>query len=134
MTLSIKAFFLAFILFVVIDYLWIGGLAKSMYLEAYKPWLRLENGVLMPMWWAAIGVYLLFAFAFLVFIMPLAQGSWLHAFYYGAAMGFITYGVYNLTCLAIFKDFPIGVSLIDTLWGTFLCGFSSALALWILLI
>lgn len=36
--------------------------------------------------------------------VPLSQGSLISAFLYGAALGLLIYGVYDFTCVAIFKD------------------------------
>ena len=44
---------------------------------------------------------------------------------YGALVGFVIYGVYNATNYAILKDWTIGVSLMDTAWGTFVCSMVS---------
>ena len=39
---------------------------------------------------------------------------------HGAALGFVIYGVYNATNLAIFRNYQASsMYLIDTLWGTF---------------
>lgn len=35
-----------------------------------------------------------------------------------ALSGFVIYGVYNATTLAILKDYSLTVAIIDTLWGT----------------
>ena len=40
----------------------------------------------------------------------------------GALFGLIVYGVYNAANYSLLKDWPISVALIDTLWGTALCG------------
>jgi uncharacterized membrane protein len=42
---------------------------------------------------------------------------------YGAMFGFITYATYDLTNLATLKNWPIQITIIDLMWGTFL-GFS----------
>lgn len=49
----------------------------------------------------------------------------------GALFGLIVYGVFDATNLAIFKDYSWSVGLTDTLWGTFLCGLTSYLSLYI---
>lgn len=64
---------------------WIGYFAKGMYFKFYANWLRLDNGGLLPVWWAIVIIYALFAFAILTFVVPLSQGSVLSAFFYGAA-------------------------------------------------
>ena len=36
---------------------------------------------------------------------------------YGGLLGLLTYGIYNFTCLAILKKYPMKVAILDTLWG-----------------
>jgi uncharacterized membrane protein len=38
----------------------------------------------------------------------------------GALFGFMTYATYDLTNLATLKDWPITVTIVDLIWGTFL--------------
>jgi len=38
----------------------------------------------------------------------------------GAIFGFMTYATYDLTNLATLKDWPITVTIVDLIWGTFL--------------
>jgi uncharacterized membrane protein len=40
--------------------------------------------------------------------------------------GFFIYASYDLTNLALLKDWPIGMSLIDMTWGTLLSGVSAS--------
>jgi uncharacterized membrane protein len=37
---------------------------------------------------------------------------------YGGTVGLAIYGIYNTTCLAIYKDYNASVALYDTIWGT----------------
>jgi uncharacterized membrane protein len=48
-----------------------------------------------------------------------------------AVFGFMTYATYDLTNLATLKDWPITVTIIDLIWGTFL---SSSISLLTVLI
>lgn len=128
--LTVKLFFIAFFVFLFTDMIWLGFVAKSFYFQHYEPWLRLSDGKLMPMWWAALMVYLLFALSMIIFIIPLSQGSLLNAAFYGAILGAVIYGVYDFTCLAIFKNFPIMMGLIDWLWGTFLYSWSAVITVY----
>jgi uncharacterized membrane protein len=41
---------------------------------------------------------------------------------YGALFGFMGYMTYDLTNLATLRDWPLGLSLIDTAWGCFATG------------
>lgn len=122
---TLKLFLIAFMVFIITDMIWLGFIARNLYFQYYEPWLNLEAGQLRPIWWAALMVYLLFALSVIVFIMPLAHNSPYWAALYGAILGAVIYGVYDFTCLAIFKGFPIGMGLLDWLWGTLLCSWSS---------
>lgn len=129
--LTLKLFLIAFVVFIITDMIWLGFIAKNLYFQHYAPWLNLVSGQLKPLWWATLMVYLLFAFSVIVFIIPLAQSSLYWAAFYGAALGAVIYGVYDFTCLAIFKDFPISMGLMDWLWGTLLCSWSSFLTVYL---
>ena len=36
---------------------------------------------------------------------------------HGAALGIFAYGTYDLTAMAVIRDWPIGISLLDMAWG-----------------
>ncbi len=127
----IKIFLMAFIIFIITDMIWLGFIAKNMYFQHYSPWLRLTQNQLQPIWWSAIAVYLLFATSIVFIILPLAQESILRAAAYGALLGFIIYGVYDFTCLAIFKNWPVKMAFVDIAWGTFLYSWSSFITLFL---
>lgn len=126
----IKLFITTSIVFFLLDMLWLGFIAKDLYIKNYGPWLRLADGSLEPLWWAAFVVYLLLVLGILIFVIPNAQGSVIAALGYGALFGLITYGVYDFTCLAVFKDFPVPIAFIDTAWGIVLCAITSSLTVW----
>ena len=126
----VKLFIISMLVFFILDMTWIGYIAKGMYFKSYANWLRLNNGGLLPVWWAIVIIYALFAFATLTFVVPLSQGSLLSAFFYGAALGLVIYGVYDFTCVAIFKDWPVMMAFVDWLWGTILCAFSATITVY----
>ena len=127
---TFKLFLIAVGIFFVTDMIWLGLVAKNVYLNQYAEWLRMQNGQLQPIWWAALMVYILFGLAFIVFILPLAKGSILWAFIDGSILGMVVYGVYDFTCLALFKNWPLGMAFLDWIWGTFLLGFGSMLTVY----
>lgn len=126
-----KLFFIALVVLLILDMLWLGVIAKSLYFKEYAPWLRMEGGQLQPIWWATAIVYILLPLALVVFVLPLANGSVLWALLYGALMGAIIYGVYDFTCLALFRDWPVGIAFMDWAWGAFLCGITAAITTWV---
>lgn len=119
----IKLYIVALILFLVIDALWLGVIAKNMY--------RTYLGYIMGdvVWWAVIAFYLLFIIGLEYFcIVPaLKAGSVLQALYAGALFGLITYATYDLTNQATIKGWPVLVTFVDLLWGAFIGATVSAL-------
>jgi uncharacterized membrane protein len=111
--------------------IWLLGIAKNLY--------RTEMGSLMspnPNLLAALGFYLLYALGANIFVIQpaLQKQLWLDAVLYGALFGLFCYMTYNLTNLAVIRDFPSKLAIIDMVWGSFLTAvcsvFAYALAQW----
>ena len=121
----LKLYAITFVIFFVIDMLWLGIIAKNLY-------QRQIGHLLSPNvnWIAAIIFYLLFIGGLVVFVLMPAvnDGKLLHAVLYGALFGLITYATYDLTNLATLNDWPLTITLIDLAWGTFLGLSTSTLA------
>lgn len=102
--------------FMVIDLLWIGVVAKDFYFSKLGHLLGPVN------WTAAIIFYALFLCGLVFFaIYPAVEaGSVAKAFAYGAFFGLITYATYDLTNQATIKDWPLIVTIVDMAWGTVL--------------
>lgn len=119
----IKLYIIALILFLVVDALWLGVIAKNMY--------RTYLGYIMGdvVWWAVIAFYLLFIIGLEYFcIVPaLKAGSLLQALYAGALFGLVTYATYDLTNQATIKGWPVLVTSVDLLWGACIGAIVSAL-------
>ena len=62
--------------------------------------------------------YLLVPFAYLYIIKPLSLKHINSVAKYGAFLGLLLYGTFDITNLALFKDYPPWYALTDTLWGT----------------
>lgn len=120
--MSIKTYILGYILtflvFILVDLLWLGVIAKGLY-------NKLLGGLLSEQinWTAAIIFYLLFVIGISVFAVYPAvyKASYLHAIIMGALFGFFTYATYDLTNLATLKGWPLPLVFIDIVWGTVLC-------------
>ncbi len=113
----LKLYGIAFVLFMIIDLIWLGLIAKNLYQK--------QLGHLMAdqvNWIAAIIFYLLFIGGLVFFAINPAvnDGEWTKALLYGALFGFMAYATYDLTNLATLKDWPIQITIIDLIWGTFL--------------
>jgi uncharacterized membrane protein len=113
----IKLFAIALPVFFALDMFWLGIVAKDFY--------RAEIGTLLKPdvnWIAAIIFYLIFIAGLVVFVITPAmeKGSWKHALLFGALFGFVCYATYDLTNLAVAKDWPLLVTIVDLVWGAVL--------------
>ncbi|MCM2303008.1 MAG: DUF2177 family protein [Flavobacteriaceae bacterium] len=111
----IYSYLLTFIVFLLIDMLWLGIIAKNLYQKYLGGFLTDQVN-----WIAAFIFYMLFVIGISIFaIYPAVQkGSVYHAILLGALFGFFTYATYDLTNLATLKDWPLPIVFIDIIWGT----------------
>lgn len=121
----IKLYFLTLPLFLGIDLLWLGVVAKSTYRSNLDHLLRPQAN-----WPVAIMFYLLYIAGILIFaVCPgLEKNSLGKTAGLGALFGFFTYMTYELTNLALIKDWPSKIVLIDIIWGIVLCSSVSVLS------
>lgn len=113
----LAAYGLTFVVFLVVDIIYLGFIAKDLYAR-HIGFLLAEK----VNWVAAIIFYLLFVAAIFVFVIQPAinNNSWNQALVYGALFGFITYATYDLTNLATLRGWPVKIVIYDMAWGTFL--------------
>lgn len=106
---------------IVLDLLWLGKIAKPLYHKEVGSLMRPE-----VFWTPALLFYLLFPIGLLVFVItPSAAPS--EALWRGIFFGFIVYSTYNLTNLSLIQGWTKKVTIVDTLWGSILCGALSVL-------
>lgn len=115
----LKTYFVSFVVFFLIDMLWLTLIARKLYQK--------ELGFLLsdrPNWIAAVLFYLVFLVGVVFFVVQpaLDKGSWKYALFAGMLFGFITYATYDLTNLATIKNWPVKITVIDLIWGTSLGG------------
>ncbi len=112
-----KLYLLTIPIFLGIDAVWLGFIAKSFYKKNIGHLMAEE-----PFMPAAIIFYLIYIVGLLFFAVSpaLEENNWQKAAMYGAALGALTYATYDFTNWATLKDWPVQVVLADVLWGTFL--------------
>jgi uncharacterized membrane protein len=115
----LQAYFAALLVFLVLDGIWLGLIAKSWYAAQLGGLLRSDVN-----WFAAGGFYLVYVAGLLYFaVVPaLAAGGWGRAAGAGALLGLIAYGTYDMTNLATLKGWPAAMSVVDIAWGAVLTG------------
>lgn len=123
-----KLYAIALPVFFAIDMVWLGLVAKNFY--------RAQIGGLMKPdvnWIAAIVFYLIFIAGLVAFVISPAmeKGSWIHALLFGALFGLVCYATYDLTNLAVAKDWPLLVTIVDLAWGAVLAASVSTITYFI---
>jgi len=114
---NVKIYLLTFVVFFLVDIVWLGVISKNLY-KKYLGHLMTPN----VNWTAGIIFYVLFIAGLVFFVInpALAKESLSYAILAGGFFGLIAYGTYDLTNLATLKDWPVLITVIDLVWGTFL--------------
>ena len=97
------------------DLLWLGVIAKGFYQRQLGHLMRPD-----VQWVPAVSFYLIYVAAIVVIVaMPaIEKRSLSRALMFGALFGLAAYAAYDLTSLALMRDFPMTVALVDLVWGT----------------
>jgi len=117
MVYCLKLYFTILAAFLVIDIVWLGLVARSFY-KKHLDFLMAPS----PNWIAALVFYLIYiaGILFLVVLPGLKEESLRATLLRAALLGLVAYGTYDLTNLAVVKDWPLVVTVVDLVWGTVL--------------
>jgi uncharacterized membrane protein len=109
---------------VIFDFAWLGFVVKDFNLRQLSEIGRIENGKMQILYAPALMTYVLMALAVVLFVLPRIQPTdpWWFSILWGACMGLIVFGVFDMTNLAILKNYPITFVFTDIAWGTFAFG------------
>lgn len=104
----------------VIDIIWLRGIATAWYEEGLGHLMAPKPDLL------AAGIfYLLYPLGLVIFgVVPNEDFTLLRAVGMGALFGFFAYATYDLSNLATLRDWPVNVSLMDMAWGSLASGLS----------
>jgi uncharacterized membrane protein len=110
-----------------LDLLWLGVFAKSFYDKQMGHLLRPDT-----QWVPAVLFYLIYVAAMIVFVVQPAieKNSLARAIGLGAFFGFAAYTAFDLTSLALLKDFPLAIALVDLTWGAVLAATVCGAGFW----
>ncbi len=111
--------------FLALDMLWLGVVARGLY--SSEMGALLANPIKL---WAAIAFYAVYLVGLVVFaVLPGVNGqSVVTAAGYGALLGLVAYATYDLTALAVIRDFPVKLALVDIAWGVVVSSIAAAVA------
>ena len=113
----VAQYVVAAVVFTVLDLIWLGTVAEDTYARHLGDLLAPSPNV-----GAAFVFYAIFIAGLLYFVIhpAVAAGSWRRALGAGGFFGFVAYATWDLTNLAVLRDFPAALVPIDLAWGTFL--------------
>ncbi len=110
-----------FLTMFIIDMIWLRVIAVSWYQQGMAEHLAASPNLV-----AAAGFYLLFPIGLMIFaILPVESASLMKVAITGALFGFFAYATYDLTAMAVLKNWPVGLSILDMAWGTLVSGVAS---------
>jgi uncharacterized membrane protein len=112
----------------VIDLIWLLGVAKNLYQQEMGDLMATEPKLI-----AGLAFYLIYALGVCIFVIvpALSKQSWIYAVQYGALFGFFCYMTYDLTNLAVIRNFPTGLAFIDIAWGSAVTAVVAGIAYWV---
>ncbi len=117
------AYLIFAVVFLIMDLVWLGYIARDFYREQLGA-LMADNVNI----GAALAFYLLYVLGVLIFVVApaLEAGGWTRALMMGAVFGLVAYATYDLTNLAVMKNFPATMAYVDMAWGAAVTGISAA--------
>ena len=124
----LPAYLTTLIIMLVVDIIWLSVLAKPIYQQGIGHLMASQANL----YYASL-FYLIYVFG----LVKLAVAPYTlikgikNSFITGAGVGFFVYASYDLTNLALLKDWPLSLSLLDITWGTFISGASAAAGKWV---
>ncbi len=115
-----KILLISIVIFIILDLIWLGFLAKNLYQEQLGFIARQKNGQISFILSVGLITQAIIALGLAVIISTTLQvsPSLVSAVLMGAFTGFVIYATYDLTSLSFVEGWPIKVTIIDILWGT----------------
>ena len=121
----LKLYGIAFVTCFALDLVWLGLMAKDFYQRHIGHLMRPD-----VQWAPGVLFYVIYVGALVVFVIQpaLEKQSLGHAIGLGAFFGLAAYAAFDLTSLALLKDFPVMVAVVDLAWGAALSAVVSGVA------
>jgi uncharacterized membrane protein len=114
----IKQFFIVLILLAVIDFPWIGIIYAKEYTKVIE---SVQKQKFVVRYLGGLIVYIAIALIIVGWVIPRLQQkskvSFLDCLLYGGLLGGLVYAVFDFTNYALFTNWTLKTSIIDTVWG-----------------
>ena len=123
-----KVYLVAFLVFLLIEGIWLVLIAKDFYKKEIG-FIMSESPKILPT--IVFSVLFVLGLVFFVINPALAKDSWKYALLVGLIFGLISYSIYDLTALATLKDWPLKVTIVDLIWGSSMSAIVSTVSFFI---
>lgn len=119
----LAAYLAAAFVMVAVDMLWLGLIARTFYRDGIGHLMAEQPKIA-----AAVAFYVLYALGLLVFALaPQADNpAWGRTILMGGLFGFFAYATYDLSNLAMLRNWPVRLALVDMAWGTLISATAAA--------
>ena len=123
-----KVYGAAFAVFIAMDLLWLGLVARGFYARQFAPLMRPDT-----QWLPAIAFYFIYVAAVVALcaLPAFEKHSLQRALTFGALFGLAAYAAFDLVGLALIRDFPRVGALVDMTWGAVITATVSAVGYWV---
>lgn len=127
---SIKLYILTLVVLIILDVLWISVIMKRFYTAGYGAIARKRGAALSPRIVPGLLVWMLIALGLTLFVFPKITGNLfgLQTFIWGALLGLVIYGVYDLTNYSVLQNWSLRMTVVDIIWGTAVCGIAASVS------
>jgi uncharacterized membrane protein len=115
------SFIKAMIIFLILDYLWIGIINYKNYMDAIT---AVQGNKLTPRYFSAFIVYIAMTLMVVLWTVPKVKevttkrsDLLMNSFKYGGTLGLLSFAIFNFTNNTIFTNWDLHTAIVDTLWG-----------------
>lgn len=124
--LYLKAYAGCLVVFLALDMIWLRVVTRDYYPRQIGHLMAEDFNL------AAAAVFYLIYLAGIVYlaVAPASGPDWTTVALRGAVLGLVAYGTYGFTNLAVMKQWPLAMTLVDTAWGVFLTAAASVGGWW----
>jgi len=126
---QLAVYVLFIIVYIILDLIWLKG-GSSLHQSTYESVTRTKQQINLN-YQAGFLFYLIAPLAYFLLIKPLVEAKEAklsYVFGYGALIGLLMYGAYDLTSKAVYNEaYPWSYALFDMTWGCFVFGLVSTI-------
>ena len=115
---------------IILDYIWLGIITKKFIIDQFGSLISVKEGSIQTNLPAGLLAWLAIAAGVYLFAVEPSTTAGKAALL-GAAFGFISYAIYDLTNLTFITNYPVRFVFVDIAWGTFLCSAISSVGFFV---